>query len=151
MSAADVVYCMLTALFAAAAIRALRHAALSRSSGWRSRVDHFLHTAMALAMAEMPGNWGRMLAAPPPTAFFAAATLWFPLTALSRWQESRLTAIAPRLPYAAGMAAMAWMTHSMAGPSHENLAEGLPAAHQAAHLGHSAGESKAGDVVTGAL
>ncbi|WP_406177521.1 DUF5134 domain-containing protein [Streptomyces sp. NBC_00996] len=59
---------MLTALFLAAAIRALRYDVLSRSAGWRSRVDHFLHTAMALAMAVMPWNWGRILPEAPLTA-----------------------------------------------------------------------------------
>ncbi|MFJ3307183.1 DUF5134 domain-containing protein [Streptomyces sp. NPDC086549] len=151
MSAADVVYCMLTALFAAAAVRVLRHAIVSRRLAWRGRVDLSLHAAMALAMAVMPWNGVRILPAVPLTAFFAAAALWFPLTAVSRRQESRLTATARRLPYAVGMAAMAWMAHSMAVPSHETLAEGFPAAHQAAHLGHSAGGSKAGDVVTGVL
>ena len=151
MSATDVVYGVLTALFAAAAIGALRHGALSRSAGWRSRVDHFLHTAMALTMAMMPWSWGRMLPEAPLTALFAAAALWFPLSAVSRCEKSVLTATAQRLQYTAGMAAMAWMTHSMAFRSHETLAEGLPAAHQATHLGHSAGESTAGNAVIGAL
>ncbi|MEU9457044.1 DUF5134 domain-containing protein [Streptomyces sp. NPDC048277] len=124
MSSADFVYCVLTVLFAAEAVRALRHALGSRSPGWRSRVDQLLHTAMALAMAVMPWNCGSGLPALPRTAFFTAAALWFPLTATfplaaagSR-QRSRPTATARRLPYAVGMAAMAWMTLSMAGPSH---------------------------------
>ncbi|MER7693287.1 hypothetical protein [Streptomyces sp. NPDC097610] len=61
MSAIDVVSCMLTALFTAAAVRALRAAPVSRSLGRRSRVDHLLHTAMALAMAVMPWNCGPRL------------------------------------------------------------------------------------------
>ncbi|MET8809811.1 DUF5134 domain-containing protein [Streptomyces sp. NPDC004546] len=48
-------------------------------------------------------------------AWFAAAAVWFPLTAVRRGQEPRPVATAPRLPHAAAMAAMAWMTHSMAG------------------------------------
>ncbi|WP_089105531.1 DUF5134 domain-containing protein [Streptomyces hyaluromycini] len=151
MSATDVVYCMLTALFTAAAVRALRHALVSRSLGWRSRVDHLLHTAMALAMAVMPWNCGPGLPELPQTVFFAAAALWFPLTAAGCPQRSRPTATARRLPYAVGMAAMAWMTLSMASPSHEPVAEGLPSERQAVNLGHSAGESKAGTVVTGVL
>jgi hypothetical protein len=151
MSASDVVHGMLTALFAAAAIRALRHGVLSGDPGWRSRVDQFLHTAMALAMAVMPWRWGRMLSDVSVTAFFAAAALWFPLTAVGCSQKPRLTATARRLPYAAGMAAMAWMMHSTVGLSHETLAGGLPPANQAAHLGHIAGESKAGNAVTGVL
>jgi hypothetical protein len=151
MSATEVVHCMLTALFAAAAIRALRHGVLTGSTGWRSRVDHFLHTAMALTMAVMPWNWGRVLPEAPLTAFFAAAALWFLLNAASHCEKSVLTATAPRLPYAAGMAAMAWMTHSIACPSHETLTEGLPAAPQVTHLGPSAGESTAANAVTGVL
>ncbi|MFH8738381.1 DUF5134 domain-containing protein [Streptomyces sp. NPDC017964] len=151
MSATDVVYCMLTALFASAAVRALRYALVSRSLRWRDRVDHLLHTAMALAMAVMPWNCSSALPELPLTAFFTAAALWFPLAAAGRCQQSRLTATARRLPYAAGMAAMAWMTLSMAGLSHEPLAQGLPAEHQAVHLSHSAGGSRAGAVVTGVL
>ncbi|MEV0220944.1 DUF5134 domain-containing protein [Streptomyces sp. NPDC050704] len=148
MSATDVVYCMLTALFAAAAVHGLRHGVLPRSAGWRARVDHLLHTAMALAMAVMPWSWGRALPELPQTALFAAAALWFPLTAVRRCRESRPAATARRLPYAAGMAAMAWMTHPMAGSSHETLAEGLPAVHHAAHLGHPGAGSRAGDAIT---
>ncbi|WP_217551827.1 DUF5134 domain-containing protein [Streptomyces sp. GbtcB6] len=151
MTATDVVSCMLTALFAAAAVRALRYALVSRSLEWRGRVDHLLHTAMALAMAVMPWNRGPGLPELPQTAFFATAALWFPLTAAGCRQRSRLAAAARRLPYAVGMAAMAWMTLSMAGPSHTPVAEGLPSEHQALHLSHSAGELKAGTVVTGVL
>jgi hypothetical protein len=147
MSATDVVYCMLTALFASAAVRALRYALVSRSLRWRGRVDHLLHTAMALAMAVMPWNCSSTMPELPLTAFFTAAALWFPLAAAGRCQQSRLTATAQRLPYAAGMAAMAWMTLSMAGLSHEPLTQGLPAE----HLSHSAGGSRAGAVVTGVL
>lgn len=106
---------------------------------------------MALAMAVMPWNWGRILSEVPLTAFFAAAATWFSLTAVSCRQESRLAATARRLPYGVGMAAMAWMAYSTAGPSHEILVGGLPAAHQAAHLSHPPGESKVGGVVTGVL
>ncbi|MGW4136262.1 DUF5134 domain-containing protein [Streptomyces mirabilis] len=127
MSASDVVRCMLTALFAAGAVHAMWCGLLSRSSGWRSRGDHLLHTVMALAMAVMPWNGGGMLPE-AQTTFFAAAALWFPLTAVSRQRQFELTDVTRRLPYAAGMAAMAWMTH----------------------LGHSTG-SKAGGVVTGML
>ncbi|WP_316741491.1 DUF5134 domain-containing protein [Streptomyces sp. MK7] len=81
MSAADVVDCMLTALFVAAALRSLRQAVLFRSQQRRGRVDHLLHAVMALAMAVMPWNVGRMPSGIPQTAFFAAAALWFPLTA----------------------------------------------------------------------
>ncbi|MFD7599489.1 DUF5134 domain-containing protein [Streptomyces mirabilis] len=127
MSASDVVRCMLTALFAAGAVHALWCGLLSRSSGWRSRGDHLLHTVMALAMAVMLWNVGGMLPE-ARTIFFAAAALWFPLTAVSRQRQFELTDVARRLPYTAGMAAMAWMTY----------------------LGHSTG-SKAGGVVTGVL
>lgn len=151
MRATDVVYCMLTALGAAAAVRELRQGVLARSFGWRTRVDHLLHTAMALAMAVMPWHRGRLLPVVPLTVFFAAAAVWFPLTAAGRGRETRGTVFRRRLPYAAGMAAMAWMTHSMAGPSHTAPAAGLPAAHRAAQLGHCAGATKTGSVVTGVL
>ncbi|MFF7982810.1 DUF5134 domain-containing protein [Streptomyces sp. NPDC007901] len=133
MSATDVVYSGLTALFAAAAVRALRHALTSRRCGWCSRVDHLLHTVMALAMTVLPWHSGHALPELPQTAsaFFAAAALWFPLTA-GRGRRSRLTVIARRLPYSVGMAAMAWMTLAMAGPSHEPPAEGLSSGHGAA-------------------
>ncbi|MEV6028454.1 DUF5134 domain-containing protein [Streptomyces sp. NPDC052036] len=150
MSAADVVHWMLTTLFAAAGAHGLHHGVLARSSGWRSRVDHLLDTVMALAMRVMPWTWGHMLPELPQTVFFAAATLWFPLTAFRRSQESGLVDIARRLPHAAGMAAMAWMTYLTAGPGHEILAEGTSAAHHTAHLGHSTG-AKGGDLVTGVL
>ncbi|MFJ9034019.1 DUF5134 domain-containing protein [Streptomyces sp. NPDC102274] len=152
MSVPDVLYVMLTALFAAAALRGLRHGVLSPRSGWRSRIDHLLHAVMALAMAAMPWGWG--LPETAQTTFFAAAALWFPLTAVRRRHESRLAATAGRLPYAVGMAAMAWMVrmpHATAGPSTQTQAGGLPAAHQAPHLARSVGESRAGDVVTAAL
>ncbi len=76
----------------------------------RDRGDHLLHTVMALAMAVKPWNGGGMLPE-APTTFFTAAALWFPLTAVSRQRQFELTDVARRLPYAAGMAAMAWMTH----------------------------------------
>ncbi|RPK72333.1 hypothetical protein EES45_33285 [Streptomyces sp. ADI97-07] len=69
MSAPDVVYCMLTVLFVAASIHGLRQGLLRQESGWRSRVDHLLHAAMALAMAAMPWSWGRALPLMPQTAF----------------------------------------------------------------------------------
>lgn len=110
MSPTDVVHGMLTALFGAATIHALRHTVLPRNSGWRSWGDHFLHTAMALAMAVMPWHLSGGQSLPGQTAFFAAAALWFPLTAIADRQSSGLTGAARRSPYAVGMAAMAWMT-----------------------------------------
>ncbi|MER5435546.1 DUF5134 domain-containing protein [Streptomyces sp. NPDC002588] len=127
MSIVDVVPWMLTALCAAAAVHAVRQGVLTRSSGWRGRVDRFLHTAMALAMATMPWAWGHLLPAVPQTAFFAAGALWFPASAFGRSPASRLADLARRLPHAADMAAMAWM-----------------------HLGHSI-QTKGGALVTGVL
>ncbi|MGW4517120.1 DUF5134 domain-containing protein [Streptomyces sp. NPDC004393] len=150
MSAADVVHWMLTALFTAGAVHALRDGVLARSSGWRSRVDHVLDIAMALVMAVMPWTSGHMLPELPQTVFFAAAALWFPLTAFRRAQDSRLVDIARRSPHAAGMAAMAWMTYLTAGPSHETLAEGISSAHHTAHVGHSTA-AEGGELVTGVL
>ncbi|GEC05010.1 DUF5134 domain-containing protein [Streptomyces spinoverrucosus] len=151
MTAPDVVYCMVTALFAAGAVHTLRHGVLSQSSGWRDRIDHLMHTAMALAMAVMPWSWGRMLPQAPQTAFFAAAALWFVSTAIGRRQGPWPAATLRGLPYAVGMAAMAWMTHSTAARAHETLADGPRVAHRAAHLGHAAEQSQTGDAVTGVL
>jgi len=109
MSATDVLHGMLTALFAASAVYALRHAVLAGSSGWRDRGDQFLHTVMASAMAVMP--WHRVGDVPPPgqTVFFAAAALWFPLTGVLSRRGPGPADLARRSPYAVGMAAMAWM------------------------------------------
>ncbi|CAM5698755.1 DUF5134 domain-containing protein [Streptomyces canus] len=145
MSPSDVVYCMLTAVFVAAAGHGLRRGLLSGGPPRRARVDHLLHAAMALAMAAMPWDLAQAVPAAAQVVFFAAAALWFPLTAVRR-RESLVRAQLRRLPQAAGMAAMGWMawtSHSMAGPSHETLADG-PASGR--HLAHSAGHSAIGDV-----
>jgi hypothetical protein len=110
MGAADAVRGMLTALFAAAAVYTLRQAVLTRGSGWRGRGDSLLHTVMASAMAVMP--WHLIDDGPPPgrTAFFfAAAALWFPLTAVLSFRGPRLPGLVHRSPHAVGMVAMAWM------------------------------------------
>ncbi|MFG3142738.1 DUF5134 domain-containing protein [Streptomyces sp. NPDC048211] len=154
MSAHEVVYCMLTALFTAAAVHGLRRGVLARGPGRRDRVDRLLHAAMALAMAAMPWSRGPALPVTAQVVFFAAAALWFPLTAVGRGQGSGPAAVARALPSAAGMAAMAWMAwtaHPAGGPAHENLAGAFPAAHHAAHMGHSPGESGTGDVVVPVL
>jgi hypothetical protein len=143
MSATDVVCSMLTVLFAAAAVHELRHRVLPRSSGWRRRIDGLLHTVMAVVMSAMPWNGGAWMPARAQVVFFAAAALWFPLSALSRRQGMRLTEAARNLPSAAGMAAMAWMARPMASPAHETLA--------AAHAGHSMAESATHDAGTGVL
>ncbi|MFH8442990.1 DUF5134 domain-containing protein [Streptomyces sp. NPDC018026] len=151
MSPADTVFGLLTVLFAAAAGHGLRQLVPSRSVGWTERVDHLLHTVMALAMAVMPWSWGRALPESPQTLFFSAAALWFPLTAaVGRPPGSWPGAVAGRLPYAGGMAAMAWMNHSMAGSHHEALAGGPPAPHHAAG-GHAAGGVVLADTLGGAL
>ncbi|MEU2618406.1 DUF5134 domain-containing protein [Streptomyces sp. NPDC007157] len=151
MSAVEVVHYLLTALFAAAAVRALRQGVLTRTRFCRSRVDQLLHAAMALAMAVMPWSWGGALPELPQSVFFAAAAVWFPLTAVKSGQERQLSATARRLPYAVGMAAMTWMSHRTAGHSHQTMAAGVPTAHQAMGLGHFMGESKADNIVTGVL
>jgi len=109
MSATDVVHGMLTALFAAAALYALRQTVLPRDSGWRGRGDSLLHTVMASAMTVMP--WHRIDEAPQPgqTTFFFAAALWFPLTAVLGRRGPRWADLVRRSPHAVGMAAMAWM------------------------------------------
>jgi hypothetical protein len=109
MSAPDVVYGMLTALFAASAVYALRQVVLPRSFGRRERGDQLLHTVMASAMAVMP--WHRVSEVPPPgqTVFFATVALWFPLTSVLSRRGPRLVGLVRRSPYAVGMVAMAWM------------------------------------------
>ncbi|MEU0965784.1 DUF5134 domain-containing protein [Streptomyces sp. NPDC005917] len=154
MSAGDVVYCMLSALFSAAAIHGLRRGVLSRDTGWRGRGDNLLHAAMASAMAAMPWGWVTWLHQPGAVAFFAPAALWFPLTADRRQQESRLAATSRRLPYAAGMAAMAWTaraSHPAAGPSHENVASLPMAAHHATLAGHAVHPSNLAQAATAVL
>ncbi|MFJ2397718.1 DUF5134 domain-containing protein [Streptomyces sp. NPDC087843] len=149
MSASDVIYCMLTPLFVAAAVHGLRHEVLSRRSGWRSRVDRLLHTAMALVMAVMPWfDLSRVLPGGAQPAFFVAAALWYPLTAVSGRQESGPAATARRLPYAVGMAAMGWMTRPGAAEPHEALG-GVPVTVH--HSGHPVGQMKAADTLTAVL
>ncbi|MER5520900.1 DUF5134 domain-containing protein [Streptomyces sp. NPDC002763] len=151
MRATEVVHYMLTTLFAAAAAHALRQGVLTRTRAGRSRVDHLLHAVMALVMAVMPWGWGGALPELPLSVFFAAAALWFPLTAVKCGQERQLSAAARRLPYAVGMAAMTWMSYRSTGHAHQTMAEGVPTAHQTMPLRHFTGESKAADVVTGVL
>ncbi|MET8331079.1 DUF5134 domain-containing protein [Streptomyces sp. NPDC005181] len=129
---------MLTVLFAAAAIHELRHRVLPRSSGWRVRIDGLLHTVMAVAMSAMTWSWGAQVPTRAQAVFFAAAALWFPLSALSR-RGARLPAAARSLPSAAGMAAMAWMARPMAGSGHET---------PAVHAGHSTGDPGTHDAGT---
>ncbi|MEU1518694.1 DUF5134 domain-containing protein [Streptomyces sp. NPDC005811] len=110
MTAADVVNGMLTALFAAAAVHGLRQAVSARGSGWPGRGDGLLHTVMASAMAVMP--WHRIGEGPSPgwTAFFfAAAALWFPLTALLGRRDPGRAGLVRGSSHTVGMAAMAWM------------------------------------------
>lgn len=110
MSATDVVPGMLTVLFAASAVYALWHAAvLPRGSGWRGRGDQLLHTVMASAMAVMPWHLAGEAPARGQAVFFAAAALWFPLTAVLGRRGPGPAGLARRSPYAVGMAAMAWM------------------------------------------
>ena len=109
MSTTDVVPGMLTVLFAASAVYTLWHAVLPRGSGWRGRGDQLLHTVMASAMAVMPWHGVGEVQARGQTVFFAAAALWFPLTAVLDRRGPGLGDLARRSPYAVGMAAMAWM------------------------------------------
>ncbi|MEU0945421.1 DUF5134 domain-containing protein [Streptomyces canus] len=130
MSAAEVVSGMLTALFAAAAVHALRHAVLPRGSGWLGRGDGLLHAVMASAMAVMP--WHPVGEGPSPgrtALFFAGAALWFPLTAVLGRGGPGLAVLVRRSPHAVGMAAMAWMPVRHGGVT----------------------DARTGDLVTGAL
>ncbi|WP_031517407.1 DUF5134 domain-containing protein [Streptomyces sp. NRRL F-5123] len=156
----DVVRWILTTLFALVALHALHapHAWLRGArvpgTGRRDRVDHLLHAAMAVVMAAMPWNLGRSLSGPAMTILFAAAALWFPLTALHRRRADTVAAIPARLLPAAGMAAMAWMPrmrHSQAVPSHETLAGSVPVLHHGAAIAHVTGGPATADLVTGLL
>ncbi|MFJ9902442.1 DUF5134 domain-containing protein [Streptomyces sp. NPDC101152] len=109
MSATDVVHGMLTALFAAAAVYALRQAVLPQDSGWRDRGDSLLHTVMASAMAVMPWHGIDEVPQPGQTTFFFAAALWFPLTAVLGPRGPGWAGLVRRSPHSVGMAAMAWM------------------------------------------
>lgn len=107
MSAADTVRALLTVLFGGAAVHAARHAFRPARLAWRGRVDHFLHAAMAVAMAAMP--WGPLLPRTGQTVLFTAAVAWFALTPGRHLREPRPAAVVQRLPSALGMAAMVWM------------------------------------------
>ncbi|MFD9293066.1 DUF5134 domain-containing protein [Streptomyces sp. NPDC060030] len=146
MSAPDVVYSMLSVLFVAAAVHALTQALRRNEPDWRGRVGHLLHAAMALAMAAMPWSWGRALPVVPQTVFFAGAALWFCSAAL-HGHASSWTAAARSLPAAAGMTAMAWMTHSMADSAHGGDTPG----HHAGHLGSPTGGPETADMITAVL
>ncbi|PSM37631.1 DUF5134 domain-containing protein [Streptomyces dioscori] len=100
---------LLTALFTVVVAHTVWHGLRSADGAWRARVGHFLHAAMALAMAVMPWGWG--LPVVVMTVFFAGATLWFPLSAIGR-REDRATESVAVLPHMAGMAAMTWMVHA---------------------------------------
>lgn len=152
--AALIVHCMLTLLFVIVALHVLRRGVRSPGADGRDRVDHLLHFAMAAAMAIMPWSLGRSLTGRTTMLLCAAATLWFPLTALYRRTTGRVAAIAGRLPSAAGMAAMAWMSrmpHGGAAPAHETVAGGVPVAHHTAAQGAAASGSMTADLVTAAL
>ncbi|MFD7818667.1 DUF5134 domain-containing protein [Streptomyces sp. NPDC059785] len=165
---ADAVHGMLTVLFALLAAHALRHGVRSPGTALRDRVDHLLHFAMAAAMAAMPWGVGHSLSGRTTVALFTAAAVWFPLTALHRRTRDgagRTTDgagrtangaadVLHRLPPAVGMAAMAWMlrtSHGGAAHSHETLADGVPAAHHTAALGHGADASATAAGITGLL
>ncbi|MFD6291414.1 DUF5134 domain-containing protein [Streptomyces sp. NPDC060205] len=123
-TAALVPRALLTALFTVVAAHTLWHALRSADDAWRARVGHFLHAAMALAMAVMPWGWG--LPKATMTVFFAGATLWFPLSLLGRI-EDRATESVAVLPHMAGTAAMTWMVHAHHATLSGGVA-GLPAA-----------------------
>ncbi|MER5366536.1 DUF5134 domain-containing protein [Streptomyces sp. NPDC002722] len=142
---------MLTLSFVLVALHALWQSVRLPGAGCRDRVDHLLHFTMAAAMAAMPWSFYRPLSGRTMTVLFAAAALWFPLTALHRRGEGTALVIAGRLPPAAGMAAMAWMSWTPPGPAvpaHENLARGVPAAHHTLAHGHAASASMTAGLVT---
>ncbi|MFJ9346509.1 DUF5134 domain-containing protein [Streptomyces sp. NPDC101237] len=154
MNASGLVRVMLTVLFTAAAVRGVHRAVAFHRAGRRERGDRILHAAMAAAMAVMPWSHGSPLPHPAGTAFFAAAAVWFPVTAVRRDSRSWGAALAGSLPATTGMAAMAWMewqAHAMVGPPHEKLPGPPATAHHAGLPGHAAHLSPAVQTVTGAL
>ncbi|WP_454315278.1 DUF5134 domain-containing protein [Streptomyces phaeoluteigriseus] len=131
---------MLTLLFVLVALHVMRQGVRSPGAGRRDRVDHLLHFAMATAMAAMPWSLGPSVSGRTMTVLFAAAALWFPLTALHHRRPGSAAVLPGRLPSAVGMAAMAWMSRTPDGrvaPAHEALAGGVPAAHHPAAHGHT--------------
>ncbi|MEU3297593.1 DUF5134 domain-containing protein [Streptomyces longwoodensis] len=118
--------CLLTVLFAIAAVHALGQLRRPKSLKTCARVDHVLHAVMGLAMVFMLWSRAGEAASMAMTFFFFAAGLWFPLTAAGLW-HGRVSTVAGRLPHALGMAAMVWMLHSPhegAGSAHRHMAGG---------------------------
>jgi hypothetical protein len=76
VNATTAVHAVLTALFAAGTVHALWYG-VPAHAGWRTPVDHRLHTAMVPAMAVMPWHSGRAPPELPQTVFFAAADFWY--------------------------------------------------------------------------
>ncbi|MGV9645957.1 DUF5134 domain-containing protein [Streptomyces sp. NPDC003333] len=155
--ALDAVHGMLTLSFTVAALHVLWHGARAPRVGRRDRVDLVLHFAMAAAMAAMPWSPGRPLSGRAMAVVFTAAALWFPLSAfrsvrsLGRRPDTAGTAavFAGRLPPAAGMAAMAWMSRHGAAGVPGTLAADVPSA-TAAH-GHAAAAPTSATLVTAVL
>ncbi|MFJ5643812.1 DUF5134 domain-containing protein [Streptomyces sp. NPDC093223] len=154
MNASGLVHGMLTVLFTATAVHGVHRAVAPRRAGWRERGDRLLHAAMAITMAAMPWTHGAPLPHPAGTAFFTAAAVWFPVTAVRRGHGSPVAALARSLPPATGMAAMVWMEwqrHAMTGAPHENLAGPPASPHHIGAPGHTAHLSPTAQTVTAAL
>ncbi|MGV9238866.1 DUF5134 domain-containing protein [Streptomyces nigra] len=157
--ALDAVHGVLTLLFTVVALHVLWHGVRSRRAGRRDRVDLLLHLAMAAGMAAMPWSLGRPLSGRGMAVLFTAAALWFPLTAFrhlgrpGRRPDAAGTAadLADRLPPAAGMAAMAWMSRHGAADVPETLAAGALSAHPTAPHGPAAATPTTATLVTAVL
>ncbi|TXS41780.1 DUF5134 domain-containing protein [Streptomyces sp. OR43] len=152
--ALDGLHYMLTLLFTLVALHVWRQGVRSPGAEVRDRVDHLLHFTMAAGMAAMPWSFYRPLSGRTTTVLFAAAALWFPLTAFRHRRGGNLALISGRLPSAAGMAAMAWMSWPPPGmvvPAHETLAGGATAAPHPLTHGHTASVSMTASMVTAAL
>ncbi|WP_331740246.1 DUF5134 domain-containing protein (plasmid) [Streptomyces sp. NBC_01005] len=106
---------IMTLLFCALAVYGLWRAGAVRSHPWIAWLAHVLHAVMSLAMFAMSWSWGMDLPGMPQVIFFSAVAVWFVVTALvlPNGPESRVRALAGRLPHAVMTGAMAWMVAAM--------------------------------------
>lgn len=138
---------ILTLVLVALTVHAGRR--LARSLSWRERVSNLAHLVMAAAMAVMCWPRGMDLPAAPQVALFAAAALWYPVSAALGTGEGSLSRRFVRsLPHAAAMAAMGWMLYAM-GQAMEG--GGHAAGDGSGHGGHAHHGGGGGDLATMSL
>ncbi|OZC76937.1 hypothetical protein CH274_19925 [Rhodococcus sp. 06-418-5] len=91
-----------------------------RAANWNVRIDHGFHLVMCAAMIAMVWPWGLGVPLLPQGAFFAAATVWFAISAARTAPSTTDVDEHPHGPAMGGyhafmMAAMVWMVAVMAG------------------------------------